>query len=206
MNDVETRVLELSYKLGLSHVGSCLTCVSVIDSIYATKKPHEPFVLSNGHAGLALYVVLEKHGLGNAEELYKKHGTHPNKDTHIAVSTGSLGQGLPVAVGMALADRSRTVYCMISDGECAEGSVWEALRIAGEQRLENLSVAVICNGYSAYNQVDVDILAARLQLFYPCAIIRRDLFNLPRWAQGLEAHYHVLTKEEYEETLQGSII
>jgi transketolase len=117
----------------------------------------------------------------------------------IWASTGSLGHGIGIAVGMALSDRKRLVYVMISDGECAEGSVWEALRIAGEQKLENLRLAVICNGSGAYGKIEVDILERRLEMFYPNVVIKANLFNYPDWFQGLEGHYHVLTDENMKE-------
>jgi transketolase len=201
MNPLHKRILDLSYKHKLSHLGSCLTSVDLIKQIYDVKEDDEPFILSNGHAGLALYVVLEdKYGF-DAESLYKLHGTHPNRDIshHIPVSTGSLGQGLPIAVGMALADPTKNVYCMISDGECAEGSIWEALRIAGELRLENLRVVVNANGVSAYKRVDVDLLEKRLALFYPVAVARTDVYDYPQWLQGLNGHYQVMDELQYKE-------
>src|SRR5689334_7883129 len=119
MNPLQNRIKTISRKLNLSHLGSNLTAVGIIDRIYQKRKPHEPFVLSCGHAGLALYVVLEKYLGKNAEELYLKHGTHPNRDIEngIYCSTGSLGWGLTIAAGMAFADRERNVWCLISDGE-----------------------------------------------------------------------------------------
>ena len=201
MSYIEQRILKLSKKHNLSHLGSCLTASGPIDAIYRTKKKDEPFILSNGHAALALYCVLEAWGFGDAEEIYKKHGTHPNRDmkSGIWASTGSLGHGIGIAVGYALSDRKRLVYVMISDGECAEGSVWEALRIAGEQKLENLRVVVLCNGYSAYGTVDTDLLEERLKLFYPSIAIKANLFNYPDWLQGLDAHYIVMDDEQYKE-------
>ena len=80
MNALEKRILEISYKHKLSHLGSCLTAVNIIDEIYKVKKPDEPFILSQGHAGVALYTILEKFEGKDAEELWKKHGTHPNRD------------------------------------------------------------------------------------------------------------------------------
>jgi len=198
---LEQRILEISHKHHLSHVGSCLLASEPIKAAYKLKKDNEPFILSNGHAGLALYCVLEEWGFGDAEEMWKKHGTHPNRDMEhgIWASTGSLGHGIGIAVGMALSDRDRLVYVFISDGECAEGSVWEALRIAGEQRLENLRLAIICNGYGAYGKIEVDILERRLEMFYPNVVIKCNLFNYPDWFQGQEGHYHVLTDENMRE-------
>ena len=199
VSKLEKRILDISYKYGLSHIGSCLTVVRMLDIVYQTRGPEDPVILSNGHAGLALYVILEKYYGHDAEELWKKHGTHPNRDPkhHIYCSTGSLGQGVPIGVGMALADRTRDVYIVTSDGELAEGSCWEALRVAGDLRLENLRVFVNANGYSAYKKLEEDILDVRLQYFYPTLVHKTNLFNFPDYLQGLGGHYHVLTKEEH---------
>src|ERR1700750_489699 len=125
LSALQYRILELSYKHKLSHIGSCLGCVDVLDMIYNRRKDNEPVILSCGHAGLALYVVLEKHLGKDAEQLFLKHGVHPNKDLGdgIYCSTGSLGMGLSIAAGRALADRNKPVWCVISDGEMAEGVV-----------------------------------------------------------------------------------
>ncbi len=204
MNKLEKRIVSLSYKHQLAHLGSCLNAVNLIDAIYQNKKKDEPFILSCGHTGLALYVVLEEYEGKDAEELLKKYGTHPSRNLQdgIYCSTGSLGMGLPVAVGMALANRQKNVYVLSSDGELAEGSCWEALRIAGEQRLENLRLTVMANGYGAYGKIDVDWLDWRLQHFYPCLVVKTNLFAYPDFLQGLEGHYHILTKEEYEKIIK----
>jgi len=199
MTQLEKRVIDLSYKLGLSHIGSCINAVNVIDHVYSVRKKKDPVVLSSGHMGLALYVVLEKREKKNAEELFKKHGVHPcrNMTDGIWCSTGSLGQGLTVAIGMAMADRSRNVYVVTSDGEMAEGSCWEALRVASELRLENLRISVIANGYSALGKTDTELLDLRMQYFYPSLMVKTNLFEYPSFLQGLQGHYKVLTKEEY---------
>lgn len=205
LNKLELRVLEISHKLKLSHLSSCLNAVNVIDMIYQVKKQEDIVVLSAGHLGLALYVVLEKNGLGNAEELFEKHGVHPNRDLDhgIHVSTGSLGQGLPIAVGMALANRNRDVFVISTDGEMNEGSMWEALRVAAENRLENLKVSILANGYSAYGTVDEDWLEQRVMAFYPCMVVRTNMFKYPDWLQGLQGHYHVMSDENYQEILNS---
>lgn len=202
MNKLKRRILDLSHKYKLSHIGSCLTAVDLIDGIYKVKKPDEPFILSQGHAGLALYVVLEKYEKRNPEKLILKHGTHPNRDIKNGIwcSSGSLGQGLPIAVGMALADRKRNVYVLTSDGEMMEGSCWEALRIATDNELENLRITVNGNGHSALGNVDTELLDLRMQHFYPSLMVRTNLFEFPGWLQGLAGHYKVMSKKEYEET------
>lgn len=199
MNNLEKRIIDLSFRHKLSHIGSCLIAVNQIDTIYSVKEKDDIFVLGNAHAALALYVVLEKYGLAKAEELIEKCGTHQERGGSIIVSGGSLGQAETIAVGMAMANRTRNVYLMTSDGACAEGSVWEALRIATEQRLENLRVVVIANGYSAYSKVDLDYLESRLQAFYPVLFVRANLYDFPDWLQGLSAHYVVMNDEQFKE-------
>jgi transketolase len=204
LSSLEKRLVEISYELKLSHLSAYFTALDIIDKIYSVKKKDEPFILSQGHAFAALAVVLEKYEGKNALELVKKYGTHPTRclEDGIDLSTGSLGQGLTIAVGMALADRSKNVYVLTSDGEMTEGSCWEALRIAGEQKLENLRVTVNCNSYSAYNKVDVDLLDLRMQYFYPSLCVKTNMFKFPFWLQGTDGHYNKIdTKEKYEEML-----
>jgi len=203
LNLLERRIIDISYKKGLSHIGSCLSCVNTIDKIYSVKKPNEPFILSNGHAALALYVVLEKYEGHNAEELFDKHGVHPNRDAQdgIWASTGSLGHGIGIAVGMALADRKQIVNIMGSDGDVNEGSWYEALRIAADLRLENLRIVIIANGYSAYDEVDQRDVDNRLNVFYPTLVIRTNMFKYPDFLQGQQAHYVIMNKEQYKEVL-----
>jgi transketolase len=201
LSKLEKRVLDISYKHKLSHLGSCLTAVQLLDNIFKVKKVQDIVVLSQGHAGLALYVILEKYHNKDAEALFLKHGVHPNRDVNdkITVTAGSLGHGIGIAVGMALADRTRDVYVLTSDGELAEGSCWEALRIAGELRLENLKIMVNANGYGAYGKIDTDILDTRLQFFFPTLVARTQILKYPSYLQGLAGHYKVLTEEEYKE-------
>ena len=198
--NLKKRILEISYKNNLSHIGSCITSVDIIDRIYKVKKDQEPFILSNGHAGLALYVILEKYKNKNAEELWEKHGTHPNRDVKNGIwcSTGSLGQGLPIALGMALSNKNKNVYCLISDGECAEGSIWESLRIAKEQELSNLKIYLNINGWSAYEKIDKKYLIKRIKAFeFPVEIIETNV-NEYLFLEGLKGHYCKITKEDYE--------
>lgn len=201
LNKLEERILEISFKKGLSHLSSNLTAVGLIDKIYKVKKDNEPFILDNGHAGLALYVVLEKVYLKDAEELFDKHGVHPNRDlkNRIYASAGSLGHGIGIAVGMALANKDRGVFVLTSDGAMAEGSNWEALRIAGELRLENLRVVVNANGTGAYGKVDADLLDTRMQYFYPSLVMRTNMFKYPDYLQSWDGHYKVLNEKEYKE-------
>jgi len=201
LTSLEKRVLEISYKYKLGHLNGCLTAVQLIDNIYKVKKPEDIFVLSAGHTAVALYVVLEKIYGFDAEKLFLKHGVHPNRNLEdkIYCSSGSLGSGITIAVGMAMANRERDVYVLMGDGEFAEGSCWEALRIAGERRLDNLKVLVNANGTSAYDKVDVDLLDMRIQMFFPSLVVKTNLYRYPSYLQGFQGHYTVLNDTQYKE-------
>jgi transketolase len=199
MNDVERRVIDISYKEKIGHLSSNLNAVNIIEEIYKIKQPWEPFILSSGHAALAYYVVLEKYEGQNAENLFHKHGVHPHRDTDSGIycSTGSLGMGITVATGYALANRDRKVYCLLSDGECGEGSVWEALRFIYEAKLDNLEVYVNVNGMIAYDFIDKEYIINRLRAFLPRINVRET--EPPKWpfAEGILTHYYVLKPEDY---------
>ena len=203
MVNLKKRILEIAYKHKLSHLGSYLSAVGIIDEIYKSKNKEDIFILSSGHAALALYVALEKYEGKNAEELFLKHGGHPHRDEDngIYCSTGSLGLGITVAVGRALANKNRKVHVLISDGESAEGSVWEALRFIQENNLTNIEVYVNVNGYAAYDKVDVKYLVDRLKVFLPSINIRYTNVNQYPFLRGLNAHYHVMSEEDYKSTL-----
>jgi transketolase len=195
------RIIDITYQEKLSHLSSTLSALPIIEEIYSKKKSDEVFILSNGHAGLALYVVLEKyHGIDPVMLLHK-HGIHPGRDleNHLYCSTGSLGSGLPIAVGHALANANKQVYVMISDGECAEGSIWESLRYIHERKINNIHVYVNINGMGAYDGIDINYLSKRLLSFLPGINLRYSA--PPEWsfAQGLLTHYYVLKPEDYQQ-------
>ena len=203
MVDLKKRILEIAYKHKLGHLGSYLSAAEIVDEIYKNKDTDDIFILSSGHAALALYAALEKYEGKNAEELFLKHGGHPHRDEEngIYCSTGSLGLGITVAVGRALANKNRKVHVLISDGESAEGSVWEALRFIKESNLSNIEVYVNVNGYAAYDKVDVKYLVDRLKVFLPTINIRYTSVNQYPFLRGLNAHYHVMSEQDYKSTL-----
>lgn len=203
MVDLKKRILEIAYKHKLSHLGSYLSAADIIEEIYENKDPDDIFILSSGHASLALYAALEKYEGKNSEELFLKHGGHPHRDEEngIYCSTGSLGLGITVAVGRALANKNRKVHVLISDGESAEGSVWEALRFIYDNNLSNIKVYVNVNGYAAYDKVDIKYLVDRLKVFLPTINIRYTSVNQYPFLRGLNAHYHIMSEEDYKSTL-----
>ena len=198
MNTLEKRIVELSYRHKLTHVSSCLNCVNLLDWIYNERKDDEPVCLDNSHAALALYVVLEKHGLCDAEEMIEKHGTHAGRDLEhgIWVSGGSLGQVATVAAGMALADKNRKVWLVTSDGACMEGAVHEAIRFSN-QNAPNLKTYIVFNGLGAYGKVFEEQMPRGLYVY----LSRVDERHYPEWLRGLEGHYLKLNQQQFEELM-----
>jgi transketolase len=150
------------------HVGSSLSCVDLIATLYFIKMRHSPhrpgwserdrFILSKGHAAPALYAVLAEAGYFPKEELLTLRGMnsrlqgHPDLRTPgVDAPSGSLGQGLSIGIGMAVAAKRRgslsKVYVLMGDGECDEGQVWEALMTAAHMKLNNLILIIDRNGW-----------------------------------------------------------
>lgn len=193
--NIDHKILEISFINKLSHIGSCLTSAPIIDNIYSKKEIDDKCIISCGHSHLAHAVVMEKYGIINsAEENILKHGIHCERSGGCDCSTGSLGQGLPIALGMALADRTRNVYCLISDGEATEGSVYEALNVMGKYNVNNLIVYCNNNGFGAY---DKPYSVLRVGEIIPVNTSQHWFMKL----YGQEAHYKVLNQLEYETCL-----
>tara|TARA_R100000005_G_C4985935_1_gene194307 strand:- start:1280 stop:1897 length:618 start_codon:yes stop_codon:yes gene_type:complete len=202
MNKLYRRLLDICYENKLHHLGSYFSCLHIIDDIYKNKKEEDIFILSNGHAVVALYVILEEYYGLNAQELLDKYGEHPKRNEldRIHCSTGSLGMGICVAVGRAIGNPNRHVHVMISDGESNEGSVWEALRYISDSGMQNITVHVNANGWAAYDPVDLTTLENRVKAFCPSAKFHKttvEHFGL----EGLHAHYTNFTEEQYKEAI-----
>jgi transketolase len=200
--DLKKRIIEIAYKHKLAHLGSYFSCVDTIDWIFKKKKLDDIFILSNGHAALALYVVLEKYYGHDAEELFKKHGGHPHLDeeNHIYCSTGSLGMGIAAAVGRALTNKNRRIHVMVSDGETAEGVFWEALRFLDMNDVPNIQVYIMSNGYGAYDPIPPYKLYRQISGFTQKAqvsIINCTSEHFP-FLHDLNAHYKIMSKEDYD--------
>jgi transketolase len=180
-------ILEQAFRAGVGHIGSALSVVEILAALFGRVlrgEPDEPdrdrFVLSKGHAALALYAALYLgHRLSREElETYCGDGTllgtHPEHAlAGVDFSTGSLGHGLSIGAGAALAARmqasDRRAFVLVSDAECNEGSLWEAVMFAAHHRLANLVVIVDANGQQAlgytHEVLDLEPLSARFDAF-----------------------------------------
>ena len=168
-------VLEEAKRANVGHIGSALSVADILAVLYGGVLRGEPgdpdrdrFVMSKGHAALALYAALHLAGRLSRDELATYCadgtllGTHPEHElAGVDFSTGSLGQGLSFGAGAALAARldgsDRRVFVLVSDAECNEGSLWETVMFAAHNRLANLVAIVDVNGQQALGHT-VDVL------------------------------------------------
>lgn len=177
--EIRKTILKMMYESRAAHIGSCLSCVDILTVLYFKtlrvdpKKPliesRDRFLLSKGHAVAVLYAVLAKRGFFLEEILntYYRDGSRlPGHSTlgtvpGIEVSTGSLGHGLSIGAGLALAAKKDgkdcRVFVLMSDGECEAGSVWEAALFSSHHKLDNLIGIVDHNKLQAFGRVE-DIL------------------------------------------------
>ena len=190
-DQVRGEVIQLSHSAQTPHLGSSLSCIDIlvvlywsilsIDSQNSTAPDRDRFILSKGHAATALYAALAYRGFFPLDELrnYAQPGSvmaeHPSIGSApgIEAATGSLGHGLPIGLGMALASQiqnlSYRVFVVMSDGECNEGSVWEAAMIAPAHGLSNLIVVIDYNKWQATGRsqdvTSIDPLDAKWRAF-----------------------------------------
>ena len=140
----------------------------------------------------------------NISDYEGKSKNNLDEECEIYCSTGSLGLGLCIALGRAVANPKRKVHVLVSDGECAEGSIWEALKTIKEENINNLEVHVNINGYAAYKEVDALYLEQRLKAFLPEIKLHHTNVEQYSFLKGLNAHYHVMNEENYNEVLNSN--
>ncbi|MDA8716495.1 transketolase [Alphaproteobacteria bacterium] len=179
-SEIRKKIVSYSNYAGIPHLGSCLSLVDILVSLYfdvcningsePRDENRDRIVLSKGHGAPALFQILAAKGFYPEAWLFRPNhggglfGEHPPTPAHlpgIEAATGSLGHGLPMALGMALSGKIKGLdfhnFVICGDGECNEGSIWESLLFASANCLSNLTVIVDYNGWQATGRSD-DIL------------------------------------------------
>ena len=188
--DLKKKILEISYKKKAHHIGSCLSCIDILTALYFgfmkvknnQIKKNDRFIMSKGHAALSYYLVLMKLKFFSEKFLLNEYltnngklGGHPDMNIKLGIdfSSGSLGNGISVAAGMAYAHKAdkqkNKVFTLIGDGECNEGIVWETALFAGHHKLNNLFVIIDYNklqGFGSTNKIlNLEPLKSKFQSF-----------------------------------------
>lgn len=188
--EIRKCVIQMIFKAGSGHPGGSLSCVDILTALFFHEMHHNPlepewvdrdrFILSKGHAAPAFYTILAKAGYFSNEMLpsLRKIGSilqgHPvQKIPGVEVSTGSLGQGLSIATGIALAgkldQKTYRIYSLLGDGECDEGQIWEAAMLASHYKLDKLTAIVDRNNFQidglTENVMSLEPLAKKWEAF-----------------------------------------
>ena len=161
--DLRLRILALHKRAGSGHIGCSLSCVELMAaSLVLEKRPSETFILSKGHAAMALYTCLHHLGRLSDEDMQEVYQDGTRLPAHpaplhwpdIPFALGSLGHGLPIATGIAkahqLAGREELTWVLMSDGETNAGTTWEAAHFASRHRLDGLVVLIDRNGLQGF--------------------------------------------------------
>lgn len=184
--DIRRRIVDIGFRCGQKgiHFGGILSLVEIMLAIYSESvfdKKNDRVVLSKGHGALAQYLVMEHYGLLKKGEVdkYKEDfalcSVHPSRSsgTGIDYSSGSLGQGLSLGCGIALAKNNKNqagkVYVVLGDGECDEGSVWESIMFASQMGLDNIIAIIDANEFqydgATKEIIDLSNLAMKISAF-----------------------------------------
>ena len=171
---IRRKIVEILFSSQASHLGSNMSVVEILDSIYGyvdldlikLKSEDRDFVIvSKGHCAAAVYSTLNYYGLLSDEDINGYHSTKSLLQGHVSHgvesvehSTGALGHGLSVAVGIAIGKKSKNiggnVYVILGDGEIQEGSIWEALMLASSLKLTNLKIFIDNNKISSITETE----------------------------------------------------
>ena len=212
-----------------SHIGGVLSCTDIIAVLYSdianydVTNPRNPLrdriILSKGHNGVAIYAALAESGFFTVDELntygmngskFSCHVSHKNVPG-VEISTGSLGHGIGVACGMALNAKLKKlpykVYVILGDGECNEGSVWEAAMFAAQYKLNNLTVIIDANGMQAMGKcsdvIDMEPMADKWRTFNWNVIEVKDGHNHNDLKQAFMADTENMPKVIIARTVKG---
>jgi len=228
INTIRKTILEMVYKAKVSHIGSAFSTIEILYVLYFKhmnidpKQPKDPerdkFVLSKAHGSAGLYSTLAHRGFFPIEVLdgyCLNNGTlpaHLDMETvaGIEASAGSLGHGFPIALGFALANKKQKnpgkVFSIVSDGECNEGSIWEAAMLAPALKLDNFTVIVDYNKIQSFGRtneiIDQSNLKERWQSF-GWTTLEIDGHNLSEIEAAFNADFNGRPKAIIAHTVKG---
>lgn len=194
MNVIQT-FLDIALKKKAGHLGSSLSAIPIMDALYKRYDFKEDiFVLSKGHAALGFYTVLKEHGYITQDELDSVYQSNSklyghvsrNPEKGIEVTAGSLGHAASVAVGLAMANKDKKVFCLLGDGECDEGSVWEAFAFAARNKIKNIYFIVDYNRYQGYDKLIEKYLPRKIEAF---GLHVESCFNYEKFEESLDRRH-----------------
>jgi transketolase N-terminal domain/subunit len=201
--EIKKKIMKIGLETGCSHVASAMSCVNLLCDLYNNRPEDSIIILSKGHGALAQYVILNKLGRMPTKVLntyYKDGGLSVHStlmpEYGVYASTGSLGHGLAIGIGYAIANPLKEVWVIMGDGELDEGSVHEALRIIKKLKIKNIFPVVDVNFLQGYSSGDVELPEGCRQYY---SIKGEDWGD--KIADKVVSHYTSVTPEVYKEWL-----
>jgi transketolase N-terminal domain/subunit len=187
MTNNEQRIIDISKRLGLAHISSNLSCLPILEEIYANKAPEDKVLMGNAHAHLS-HLVVKAMSVDEIEQSIQENGIHCDREAGCDASGGSLGHALGIAIGMSIANKKIKIHVITSDGEMMEGSNWEALRIIEDKWLDHIQIYCNFNGYTAVSEYDTGEIEDRMR---PFNIGNMKFYHTSNGEgfSGLEGHY-----------------
>ena len=221
IKNIRTNILKLTFNAKSSHIGSSLSIVEILYALYFNiLKKNDRFILSKGHAALALYCILFEKGIirknilntfGHDGTKLMAHVSHKVKG--VEFSTGSLGHGLPITVGKALYfkinNKKNKVYVIISDGELNEGTTWESIMFASHHKLNNLNIIIDNNRIQSMDFTKKIINLNPLNkkfLSFGCKVLEVDGHNISKITKALKTKSKNKPKVIIANTIKGKDI
>ncbi len=175
--EIRREILEMAMETGINHIASSLSVVEILHVLFSITGENDKIILSKGHGCLGYYILLREKGY------HPSLKAHPDIDIENGIwcTTGSLGHGLPIAVGMALTKKLKkeegNIYTIMGDGECQEGTTWESLLIASQYKLDNLFIIVDYNRMQALDKIDNIVTLNSLEdkfKSFGCCVVKAD--------------------------------
>jgi transketolase len=204
--EVRKKVLDFALETGIGHLGGSFSEIEILVSLYYdVLKKEDKFILSKGHTCNPYYILLKEKGYN------PKLSEHPDIDEENGIwcTTGSLGHGLPIGIGMAFArkiqNKRGNIYVLIGDGECQEGTIWESMNLASRYKLDNLNIIVDYNELQAINFVE-DVLPTNLKNKFDAfggKVIEVDGHNFNQLIPALKEKVYSRPKVILAHTIKG---
>lgn len=201
--NLREKILTASFKAEAGHIGSALSCVEIVQDILKKKRKQDVFLFGKASGVATLYCII--HPLKTAVNKLKCYPL-PHKKAGALWGLGSVGHALPVAIGMALGNRKRDVYVLLSDGDVQAGTFWESLLFARQHKLKNLKIYIDRNRLQALghteNILGIDIPLKVARMLFPMSIRETIKGQGVDFMEGkYEWHYKHLDKYGLEDAL-----